>query len=30
MAIGNGILSEYLQQDSEMALQYGRGLNGIE
>ncbi|VDO77934.1 unnamed protein product [Heligmosomoides polygyrus] len=30
MAIGNGILSEYLQTNSEVALQYGRGFNGID
>ncbi|RCN25323.1 hypothetical protein ANCCAN_28966, partial [Ancylostoma caninum] len=30
MAIGNGILSEYLQQNSEIPLQYGRGINGVD
>ncbi|VDO71668.1 unnamed protein product [Haemonchus placei] len=30
MAIGNGILSEYLQYNSEMVLQYGHGFNGVE
>ncbi|CAD6185442.1 unnamed protein product [Caenorhabditis auriculariae] len=29
-AVGNGILSEYLQTNSEMALQYGRALNGLD
>ncbi|KAK6732026.1 hypothetical protein RB195_016418 [Necator americanus] len=30
MAIGNGILSEYLQDNSEIPLQYGRGFNGVD
>ncbi|CAB3399767.1 unnamed protein product [Caenorhabditis bovis] len=30
MAVGNGILSEYLQTNSEIVLQYGRGMNGID
>ncbi|KAK6041001.1 hypothetical protein COOONC_21494 [Cooperia oncophora] len=30
MAIGNGYLSEYLQDNSEIALQYGHGFNGVE
>uniref|UniRef100_A0A8R1DZS5 Carboxypeptidase n=1 Tax=Caenorhabditis japonica TaxID=281687 RepID=A0A8R1DZS5_CAEJA len=28
-AVGNGILSEYLQTNSEIILQYGRGFNGL-
>ncbi|KAK5972825.1 Serine carboxypeptidase [Trichostrongylus colubriformis] len=30
MAIGNGILNEYLQFNSEIALQYGHGFNGVD
>nr|CDJ84066.1 Peptidase S10 domain containing protein [Haemonchus contortus] len=30
MAIGNGYLSEYLQYNSELALQYGHGFNGVD
>ncbi|MQI27720.1 hypothetical protein EI009_25825, partial [Escherichia coli] len=29
-AVGNGILSEYLQTNSEIVLQYGRGFNGVD
>lgn len=29
-AVGNGILSEYLQTNSEIVLQYGRGFNGLD
>ncbi|CAI5454236.1 unnamed protein product [Caenorhabditis angaria] len=29
-AVGNGILSEYLQTNSELILQYGRGFNGLD
>ncbi|KAF1749174.1 hypothetical protein GCK72_025641 [Caenorhabditis remanei] len=29
-AVGNGILSEYLQTNSEIILQYGRGFNGLD
>ncbi|CAI2358246.1 unnamed protein product [Caenorhabditis sp. 36 PRJEB53466] len=29
-AVGNGILSEYLQTNSEIVLQYGRGFTGLD